>query len=170
MLACWTMGANFAAASCAGIIKCALKAGPVFGARRFLGGALAFETRPRKRLPAAVKWLAVAAWMAIILFLSTERVEADYGALMPNAVHFIEYAVLALLVRFALLSGASIGTLLADGAAFLWATSYGVLMEIVQLYVPTRSADIKDAVVNSLGALAVLSAARMLSAVKGKPD
>ncbi len=131
-----------------------------------MGGLLAIEKR------ALAKWAAVFVWMGVILFFSTERVRVEYGAFLPNAVHFVEYAILALLVRIALPSAGAGGSnsLALDAGAFLWATAYGIIMEIVQRYVPTRSPDIKDALVNSFGALAALLAAKMVDKAKEKRD
>lgn len=97
--------------------------------------------------------MAVVAWMLVILYLSTMRTTPQYGTTLPNLMHFVEYAILALLVRSALTATAPLGALALDALSVVWAGVYGALMEAAQLYAPTRSADIKDILVNIAGAL-----------------
>ena len=70
---------------------------------------------------------------------------------LDKAVHLCEYGLLAWLLmmsarRSAWAFGASCLT------AFAGATAYGTLWEAVQMFLPYRSAEVGDLVVNTLGA------------------
>ena len=99
-------------------------------------------------------WALVGAYAAVVFVFSILPVGLEPEVPhLDKVIHLCEYAVFAWLltqaihatahpphVRFYLLW------------AWLYATSYGALMEVVQLMVPWRSADWLDAVANALGA------------------
>ncbi|MCL4499162.1 MAG: VanZ family protein, partial [Chloroflexi bacterium] len=114
------------------------------------------------------RWLAVAGWMAVIFYLSTMQVRADYGSAAPSAVHFVEYAILAVLVRWASSGIVRASAISLDFAAIIFATIYGGSMEIAQRFVPTRSPDIMDALVNAAGALVGVVVPHLISSRKAR--
>jgi len=67
-----------------------------------------------------------------------------------KSMHIFSYFVLAVLIFFTIKenSGAIVYSILASFA-------YGLIMEIVQLYVPGRSASLADAAANLIGAVLV---------------
>ena len=72
---------------------------------------------------------------------------------LDKAAHIVQYLALAWLLVQAIRAGH-----LEDGS-YLWlawieATSYGLLIELVQAMLPWRSADLLDAAANALGAAA----------------
>ncbi|MCL5291977.1 MAG: VanZ family protein [Actinobacteria bacterium] len=115
------------------------------------------------------RWLAVAGWMLVILYLSTKRVTVDYASTLPGLVHFIEYGILAVLVRVALAPVSGVGSLVLDVLTFLWASGYGALVEVAQFYIPTRTADVNDALINAMGALVAVVGMRLAMKIKQKP-
>ncbi len=73
------------------------------------------------------------------------------GGLLPlpdYIVHSGAYLVLTWLLRRAMAQGASAGSVLLP-AALAW--GYGSLMEGIQVFLPYRSAEVKDLVVNAVG-------------------
>ena len=108
------------------------------------------------RRPAASsgrRWrLLVAAYAALLLILSTIPVSAGPPGLhLDTWAHLSEYGVFAwLLVETARRSA------MPEPAyrfwAWMYATTYGLLMELLQAFVPWRSADWHDALTNALGA------------------
>jgi hypothetical protein len=103
----------------------------------------------------AVRWGPVVAWMAIIFYLSTHRLSFGLGGtgLADKWEHMAAYAVLgALCLRgFHASGGYSVAT--AAWCAVLGATAYGLMNEIVQIFVEDRHASALDAAVNVIGAL-----------------
>jgi len=70
---------------------------------------------------------------------------------LDKAVHLVQYLALAWLLVQALRAGRL------EERPYLWlawieATSYGLLIELVQVMLPWRSADLVDAAANALGA------------------
>lgn len=134
--------------------------------------------RSRKLFP-PVAWLLVLAWMILIFLLSgqvaedssrlssglTEVIVDTIAKVMPNAdwdlegfhtfvrknAHFFAYLILGVLVRFALgrsgVRGRK-GIAIAFAVCVLYATSD----EIHQLYVPGRSGQVSDVLIDSAGA------------------
>lgn len=105
--------------------------------------------------------MAVAAWMIVIFYLSTKKVSADYGAVAPALVHFVEYGILAVLVRFASVRTIAGAGLVLDGIGIGWAAVYGTAMEVIQSFTPSRSADPFDVAVNIFGAVVGVTAAHL---------
>ena len=96
------------------------------------------------------RWIAVALWAAVIFGMSSlpgSRVPGRFG----TQAHFIEYAVLALLLYRALRSTAG------RASAFIWtlvlASGYAVTDELHQSFVPLRVPDVGDWAVDTAGAL-----------------
>jgi VanZ family protein len=101
--------------------------------------------------PRWVRWVAVLAWMGLIFALSAQP-DLPHPAspaldwLVSSVGHALEYAVLGALIAWALRSGRAWK---AVGLAFLWALSD----EVHQAFVPGRSADPLDLLLDLLGAL-----------------
>ncbi|MBI3330583.1 MAG: VanZ family protein [Candidatus Omnitrophica bacterium] len=110
---------------------------------------------PRRPRPIrAAWWSAAGLCAAAILYLSVIPVpEGPEIPWLDKAVHLVQYLALAWLLVQALRAGR-----LEDGP-YLWlawieATSYGLLIELLQVLLPWRSADLLDAAANALGAAA----------------
>lgn len=97
------------------------------------------------------------AYMALIFTLSSFSLRrTPLPKLSDKPIHFVEYAVLAALVTFALRRTRESWTARRVAAvAALFAAVYGATDEIHQLYVPHRSASVYDWVADALGALAM---------------
>jgi VanZ family protein len=112
----------------------------------------------RQGHPRFIRWALVLAWMALIFFLSAQpdlpRPDSDWlDLLVSSGAHFFFYAVLALLLNWALGNGV-VGLTLAFGLALL----YGVSDEFHQSFVPGRVPDLLDLVSDGLGAALALAA------------
>jgi VanZ family protein len=98
-----------------------------------------------------MRWGAVALWAAVIFAMSSvpgSQVPGRFGSL----AHFIEYAILALLLARALsLSQSRMLTVV--GAAAL-SSAYAVTDEFHQRFVPMRVADPMDWLLDTAGAIA----------------
>lgn len=108
----------------------------------------------RKRILA---WAVAGAWAGVIFALSSvpgSSLPGRFGAL----AHFLEYALLAVLLMAALSFGRSW-----SGAALLaiaLASAFGITDEFHQAFVPLRTPDIRDWLVDTSGAaLGALAAA-----------
>ena len=123
-------------------------------------------------------WLPVLLWMSFIFFMSTDFGAAKrsggvlepllrwiYPGISAEAVewaHFIvrkgghlsEYAVLALLTWRALRGSSQMPVQKCGAIAWLIATAYAGTDEFHQSFVPTRTASVRDVVIDSCGALA----------------
>ncbi len=117
-----------------------------------------------------LRWAVVAAWMALIFFLSSQSRLPPVippGLLQIQDVigHFTFYAVLAVLLWWAL-RGAGVRRPL------LWALAatvlYGVSDEYHQSFVPNRHPDVFDLATDFAGALIALLIARWLAARRGR--
>jgi len=104
-----------------------------------------------------VAWLPALAYMALIFTISSFSLRrTPLPKLSDKPIHFVEYAVLALLVTFALRRTRRLWT--AGRVAFVawaFATVYGATDELHQLFVPYRSASVYDWVADALGAAAM---------------
>ena len=108
-----------------------------------------------------MRWAAVAAWMALIFFLSAQSTLPDLTSGRPDlqniAGHFLAYAGLVLLLLWAL-TGAGVRH------AALWAAAiavlYGISDEFHQSFVPHRHPDVFDVLTDAAGAVAGLLAWR----------
>ena len=97
-------------------------------------------------------WLAVGGCAAAIFILSVVPVpEGPSVPYLDKAVHLCEYLLFSWLLAHA------IRATQLTARDYLWlvwiyATSYGLVIEIIQGLIPWRSADLLDAVANALGA------------------
>lgn len=110
------------------------------------------------RIPLVARWLAVAAWMAVIFLLSAQpglRVSDDPGVDLPtrHLAHVAAYALLTLLLGWALSGRGRRPTPRTIGLAALLALLYGVTDEWHQTFVPSRTGRAEDLVWDGLGAL-----------------
>lgn len=109
--------------------------------------------------PIAARWRRAAfwAWLAgmatVAVFSLSSKLGPPDGPGMDKIVHFAGYMVLALQTQPAF------ATRRAALIAALCMIPFGIAMEIGQEYVPGRSADVLDAVFNSIGALLGVAAA-----------
>jgi VanZ family protein len=117
-----------------------------------------------------VRWAAVLAWMGLIFYLSAQpRLPRVIPPVLPQIQdiigHFTVYAVLAVLLRWAL-QGAGIRH------PMLWALAatvlYGVTDEFHQSFVPNRHPDVFDLATDLAGAVAALWIVRRLGARRGR--
>ncbi len=92
-------------------------------------------------------WVAVAGWMALIFLFSSLPGSDVPGGIAPYA-HFVVYAVLGALILVAL------GRPGLVRHAVVAASAYGITDEIHQMFVPGRTADPLDWLIDSIGALA----------------
>lgn len=104
-----------------------------------------------------LRWAAVAAWMALIFFLSGQSRLPDLTGGWPEIQdivgHFVAYGVLALLWRWAL-SGAGVAR--PGRWAFVLTLLYGLSDEFHQSFVPGRHPDLFDILTDAAGAASVL--------------
>lgn len=116
-------------------------------------------------------WCATGAW-ATLIFIMSAKPGSQIPGRFSEVAHFTEYLVLGMLLFGALkTSGWRRAALLALVAASL----YGVTDEIHQAFVPQRTPDPMDWVIDSLGAgagvaLASFSAARARAALSEGGD
>lgn len=96
-----------------------------------------------------IRWTAVVLWAAAIFAASAvpgSNIPGDFG----SVAHFVEYAILATLLFYAL--AASKTPELAWALAIALASTYGITDELHQLFVPLRVADPADWLVDTIGA------------------
>lgn len=111
-----------------------------------------------------IRWGAVFAWMALIYYLSAQTslpsLTDRFGALQSFAGHFVEYAVLALLLQWSLggnsTAGKWAGAKHVTRWAFLIAVAYATMDEVHQHFVPGRHMDPFDLLTDAAGAAAAL--------------
>jgi VanZ family protein len=124
----------------------------------------------RLRTKMLARWIAVVAWMALVFYLSDQQslpmLNSDVGDLQSLAGHFAEYAVFALLLRWAL---GGLGVNRATGWAFVFAVAYGLTDEFHQHFVPGRHMDPLDLLTDAAGAAVALWLASRLAARRA-PD
>jgi VanZ family protein len=104
------------------------------------------------------EWAPVAVWMALIYFLSSQSTLPLPGVswldqLIGIAGHFFEYAVLGFLVTRALPGDAGLSRVRL-AVALLWCAAYALSDEWRQSFVPNRTMDALDWIVDVLGATA----------------
>jgi len=95
---------------------------------------------------------ATAAYAAVIFYLSVVPVpEGPEVPFLDKTVHLGEYLVFAwLLIQAIRVSALREREYLL--LAWIYATSYGMLLEVIQGLVPWRTADLADAAANAVGA------------------
>lgn len=101
-------------------------------------------------------WLPVVAYMAMLYWFSSwTDVPAAPGGLSDKQVHFLLYAGLAVVSARALARGQwrALTLLVAIGATAV-ASAYGIVDEYHQTWVPGRTFERADMIVDALGALA----------------
>lgn len=116
------------------------------------------EAAGSRRRTTVVRWTLVLVWMGVIFALSSipgSRVPGRFG----NAAHVLEYAVLGLLLVFALHRGRVDLRVVALAVAI--ASLYGITDEIHQYFVPGRMPDPADWGRDTLGACAGAAAAAL---------
>ncbi len=100
-----------------------------------------------------LRWLAAAGWMALIFYVSAQpkipRFVGRWDHVQDIAGHFLAYAVLALLLRWAL---AATGARHGAWWALAIAVAYGLSDEAHQFFVPGRHADPWDLLTDAAGA------------------
>ena len=102
--------------------------------------------------------------MAFIFYLSAQsslpRLYSRFEEFLSLAGHFVEYAILALLLRWAIRglfpARGEASARHATSWAFLIAVAYGITDELHQYYVPGRHMDPLDLLVDAAGAAAAL--------------
>ena len=118
----------------------------------------------RLRTSSLPRWAAVAAWMALVFYLSAQSslpmLSDRFDILQSIAGHFVEYAILALLLQWALRGNSSTGNGLGVSHAARWAfviaVTYGLTDELHQHFVPGRRMDPFDLLTDAVGAAAAL--------------
>ena len=119
----------------------------------------------RRALQTAKPWLPVIAYMAMIVVASAQSgppIDMEDVPLHDKGAHFVEYAVLAILIANALTTRhLSKGESLTRRAGFklsTWtiglATIWGYLDELHQAFVPGRFSDSHDLLADFLGSIA----------------
>jgi len=116
------------------------------------------------RASSLIRWAAAIAWMAFMFYLSAQsslpNLYNRFEDLLSLAGHFIEYAVLALLLRWAIRgffpAGIGSGASHAARWAFVLAVAYGITDELHQHFVPGRYMDPLDLLMDAIGAAAAL--------------
>jgi VanZ family protein len=107
------------------------------------------------------RWALVAVWMGVIFYFSSRSTLPKPKGVSANlesiAGHLMVYAVLALLVNFAL-SDTGISSIRRLTYSFLFALIYGVTDEFHQSLVPGRDPALFDLAMDALGAVTALAA------------
>lgn len=97
-------------------------------------------------------WLPLAVYAALVLYFSIEPSPQGVAGNRDKLYHALAYMGLAfLLARVFSISGAARGRAAAL-AAFIAASAYGGIIEIIQGFTETRSAELLDGLANSAGA------------------
>ncbi|UAL47095.1 VanZ family protein [Sutcliffiella horikoshii] len=149
-----------------------------------------FQIHKKKIAVAIVSWGLVVGWMALIFYLSSQRGEqsADLSGgitewvnevveqVAPDAefkmdeisffvrknAHFFAYMSLALFTLNAIRRSGWRGSL-SMGAAFIISVLYAISDEVHQLFVPGRSGQVSDVLLDSTGALAGIALYAIIS-------
>ena len=124
----------------------------------------------RLRTRSLPRWAAVVAWMALVFYLSAQSslpmLSDRFGILQSIAGHFVEYAILALLLQWALRGNPSKGNGSGVSHAARWAlviaVTYGLTDEVHQHFVPGRAMDPFDLLMDAVGAAAALLVADLV--------
>jgi VanZ family protein len=116
------------------------------------------------------RWGAACVWMVLVFCLSAQpslpRLTDRLGDIQSFAGHFLEYGVLALLLRWSLtgtsVGGKEVGAKRAALWAFVLAAAYGVTDEVHQHFVPGRHMDPLDLLTDAAGAAVALCVAALV--------
>jgi len=98
-------------------------------------------------------WGPVAAWMALIFFVSARPLPGSVQGMPDWTTHVAAYAVMGLLMARAVSGGRRLVTAREAVLALTLSTAYGVSDEIHQAFVPERNADVRDAVSDLVGSV-----------------
>jgi VanZ family protein len=105
----------------------------------------------RRRLAIGL-WVLVAAAMVVLMYESVKPADpASLAAQSDKVAHALAYGLLAGIVLAAVRVSAAWPAWRVALAAFLWATAYGALAEVLQAHVG-RTSDLWDGVANAAGA------------------
>jgi VanZ family protein len=116
-------------------------------------------------------WGPVAAYMALIFFISAQPKAPLPPELSDKQGHSIGYMGLAVTVGRALAGGITAGTSLRVAAgAFAIASAYGASDEWHQSFVPGRSADVRDWFADTMGALVGAGACWAWGIIRSRTD
>ncbi len=110
------------------------------------------------------RWIVTAAYAAVVMYISVKRIGGEPPfPHFDKLVHFVMYGGLGFLFAWCLGTGAALTRTGIVVISFALATAYGVVAEVVQHFVPTRSMELADMVVNAAGALAGAATALRLT-------
>ncbi|TYS69801.1 VanZ family protein [Sutcliffiella horikoshii] len=149
----------------------------------------------QKKMIAVISWALVVGWMALIFFLSAQHAEqsADLSGgitelvnevveqVAPDAefhideisffvrknAHFFAYMLLAVLTLNAVRRSGGRGWL-SMGVAFIISVLYAISDEVHQLFVPGRSGQVSDVLLDSMGALVGIALYSLISRWLGR--
>ncbi|MFH1412332.1 MAG: VanZ family protein [Candidatus Omnitrophota bacterium] len=102
-------------------------------------------------------WVPSIIWALVILMFSVLPYRGDFPLLVGNfdkMAHFLEYMVLSILLIRALYRAWSLPMSKNAVIALILGCVYGIVMELIQLFIPGREADIRDVIFNLIGATA----------------
>lgn len=116
-----------------------------------------------------IRWVSVLVWMGIIFAFSaqphsgetTRQYLGDYNVPVRKAAHMTEYAILLLLSRWSTL-GTATDTRIRLWLPLLLSIGYSCTDEFHQNFVPGRSAQVSDVLVDAVGALIGLAIALII--------
>lgn len=114
-------------------------------------------------------WLPPLGWMALIWTFSAQSelfvaVSSRLRDLLAWVAHFSEFAILAALLWLALSKTSAARGQVPLASAFFGATLFAVVDELHQAFVPGRTPDLRDLLVDMAGVLAALALIRWLTA------
>jgi VanZ family protein len=112
-------------------------------------------------------WLPALSWMGVIFYMSS-RTGVPGPSWLSIPGHLVEYAVLALLYRWALIKTTALSPTASAYLAVALAVVYGITDEWHQSFVPGRVPDPLDVVVDFLGAATAVFIAGRIEKSKGK--
>lgn len=130
-------------------------------------------TQRRDRARSLLRWLPALTIMVVIFALSSQsglRVSDDPGVDRParTLAHLLSYGALGVALLFAT-SGGSRPTLRTALIAFALAVAFGLSDEVHQSFVPDRTGQLRDLIVDAVGAaLGVIGATLVLRRMSGR--
>ncbi|MEW6188762.1 MAG: dephospho-CoA kinase [Actinomycetota bacterium] len=98
--------------------------------------------------------------MGLIFYLSSRPIVFPLHPLLSNTFHLVEYAILTFLLVIAFKNTTNLQSTLLCAWAMSISIAYGILDEIHQIFVPTRTFSLWDVAMDSLAALIVAFLAR----------
>jgi len=108
------------------------------------------------------QWTAPGAWMVFVIILSVGPTGPEVSAFWPYFVHFLEYAILGVLLYRAIVYTWNMVLMRASLYAITTAFLFGAAMETVQLPLSHRGFGVDDMVTNLVGAMFGLTVYRLL--------